>query len=101
MPTRPLSLTILACVYIAAGVIGAVNAPEPRWIMLIHSAAVASGVGLLFRQNWARWLAVLWMASHVGISIRHSWWQVAIHAVFLGIIAFVLFRPPANRYFRT
>jgi hypothetical protein len=46
----------------------------------------------MFRaQNWARWLALVWMAS--SSSGRQPL------AIILALIAWVLFRPDALRYF--
>ena len=55
---------------------------------------------MLRGQNWARWLAVAWMAFHVAISVFHPLRELAIHVVFLVLIAWILFRPGATRYFR-
>jgi len=49
----------------------------------------------MFRgRNWARWLALVWMAFHVAISfpvVR----QVVTHSIIFALIAWVLFRPDA------
>ena len=53
----------------------------------------------MFRgRNWARWLALVWMAFHVAISfpvVR----QVVTYSIIFALIAWVLFRPDARRYF--
>ena len=108
---RPVSVTIIAFLYLAVGIAGfvghgyeAVRArPFPTdaiWIELTEFAAIVTGAFLLRGQNWARWLAVVWIALHVGISIFHPLRELAIHVVFLILIAWILFRPPAARYFR-
>jgi hypothetical protein len=51
-------------------------------------------------QNWARWLAVAWMAFHVILSAFHAVRELAIHSLFLAVIAWILFRPEGARYFR-
>ena len=40
-------------------------------ITVIGVAAVVAGVFMLRGRNWARWLALAWMASHVAISVFH------------------------------
>lgn len=62
--------------------------------------AILSGVFLLRHQNWARWLALAWMAFHVALSF-HVLREFIIHCLFCAVIAWILFRPAAARYFRT
>lgn len=105
---RPLSVTILACVYLAVGVGG--FAVHFRELLAGHHDAVAMeltefvailcGAFLLRGHNWARWLAIAWMAFHVVLSAFHAIPELAVHAVFCAVIAWLLFRPEAARYFR-
>jgi hypothetical protein len=105
---RPLSITILAGVYLVVGVIG--FAYHFRELLAGHHDAVAieitefvailCGAFLLRGHNWARWLALAWIAFHVVLSAFHAIPELAIHAVFCGVIAWVLFRSEATRYFR-
>jgi hypothetical protein len=108
---RPISVTIIAILYLAVGIVGLIGhghealkaRPFPAdaiWIELTEFAAILGGAFLLRGQNWARWLAVAWMAFHVAISVFHPFRELAIHAVFLILIAWILFRPGATRYFR-
>jgi len=108
---RPLSVTILGCVYIAVGAIGFVyhlsdfHARDAFqfdgvWIELIRLLAILCGAFMLRGHNWARWLALAWMAFHVIVSAFHSLPQFAIHCLFCAIIAWFLFRADAARYFR-
>lgn len=107
MNARPISILILSCLYIAVGVIGFVNHfpeimaahRESVWIALTEFLAILAGASMLLGHNWARWLALAWMAFHVVISFP-AWPQVAIHSLILAAIAWVLFRPNARRYFR-
>ena len=69
------------------------------WVELVRVLAIVSGIFMLRGRNWARLLAMAWIAFHVVISIFHSWSQVAMHALILLVFAFFLFRPAANRYF--
>ena len=108
---RPLAVTIIACVYIAVGTIGFVyHFTEFRardafqydavWIELVRLLAIIAGAFMLRGHNWARWLALAWIAFHVIIGALHSLPQFAIHCLFCAVIAFFLFRPDAARYFR-
>jgi hypothetical protein len=108
---RPLSLTIIGWVYIVVGAIGFVYhstefSRQPFqyqivWIELIRLLAVVSGVYMLQGHNWARWLALAWIGTHVILSAFNSLSQLAIHVVFFAILTFFLTRSTANRYYRT
>jgi hypothetical protein len=62
--------------------------------------AILAGAFMLRRQNWARWLALAWMAFHVVIGALNALSAAAIHTLLLALIAWCLFNPEANRYFR-
>jgi hypothetical protein len=109
---RPLSVTILACVYIVVGTVGVVHhfaAIESTnvyrfdglWIEVLEVLAIIAGVFMLGRRNWARWLAIAWMAVHVVVSVFNPVHELIIHTVVFAVIAWLLFRPAAVRYFRT
>jgi Trk-type K+ transport system membrane component len=106
---RPITVLIVACVYIAVGAIGFVFhfhlaellafQRDSLLIELTELLAIISGVFLLLGRNWARWLAVAWMGFHVAISfpvVR----QIVVHSLLLVLIVWLLFRPAAGRYFR-
>jgi hypothetical protein len=104
-------VTILAWVYIVVGTIGfvyhfsnfAMRHAFDRDVILVEFtelSAIAAGAFMLRGHNWARWLAVLWMAFHVVLSAFDAFYAVAIHSLFLAVIAWFLFRPPAAFYFR-
>ena len=105
---RPISVTILACVYLAVGVGGfavhfrelLAGHPDAVGIEVTELIAIVCGAFLLRGQNWARWLALAWVAFHVVLSAFHAIPELAIHAVFCAVFAWVLFRPEAARYFR-
>ena len=111
MPKRPISVTIIAWLYLTMGVVGFVYHlfmqksmhPFPYdilWVELIFLAAILSGVYMLRGHNWARWLALAWIAFHVVLSIFHNLPELAIHGLLCAIVAFFLFRSAASRYFR-
>ncbi len=103
---RPVSVLVLACLYIAVGAIGfsyhfpelLASQPNSVWIEAIEFLAIVSGVFMILGYNWARWFALAWMAFHVVISFPVLR-QLAIHLLFFLIIAWVLFRPEARRHF--
>jgi len=106
---RPISVSIIACVYILAGAVGFVyhlndfKAHSFSYgvlgIEFVRVLAIVAGVFMLRGANWARWLAIAWMAFHVGIGYLNGWVQMVTHAAFLVVIAFFLLRKPANEYF--
>lgn len=112
MSKRPLPVTIVACLYILAGSIGLIyHATELKFaalfqneavlVCLIRALAIVGGVCMLRGQNWARWLAILWMAYHVLLSVFHPIGQLVGHGVFLIVIGYFLFRPDASAYFHS
>ncbi|MDQ2776279.1 MAG: hypothetical protein M3Y57_15380 [Acidobacteriota bacterium] len=109
---RPVSVMVLALIYIAVGAIGfARHFPNLRgmkalqyddlWIEITEFLAILCGVFMLRGRNWARWLAVAWMAFHVVLSAFDGFHGFAIHCLFCAAIAWLLFRPEAARYFRS
>ncbi len=70
------------------------------WVELVRFLAVICGAFMLRGHNWARWLALAWIAFHVILSGFHTFHEFAIHCLFCAVIAWFLFRPEAARYFR-
>ena len=108
---RPLSVIIIGCVYIVTGAIGfAYHFTEFKalypfrydifGVELVRLTAVVCGVYMLRGHNWARWLALAWIAFHVSISAVHALPQFAIHCLLFAVIAWCLFRPEVARHFR-
>jgi hypothetical protein len=105
---RPISVTILACVYLLVGVGGFAfhfkelwaRQPDALAIEFVEIVAIVSGVFLLRGLNWARWLAILWIAFHVVLSAFHPMSELVIHSLFFVVITWILFRADARRYFR-
>lgn len=111
MNKRPLPVTLIACVFIAAGVTGIVyhasefNVQEPFGFELLSGLfvrflAIVAGIFALRGKNWARWLMLAWMTYHVILSMTHSLPQAALHGVLLVVIAYFLSRREATAYFR-
>ncbi len=105
---RPIAVTVLACVYLAVGALGfaahchelLAGQHDAVWIELTEFVAVLCGAFMLRGHNWARWVAMAWIAFHVVLSAFHAIPELAIHALFCAAIAWILFRPQAGQYFR-
>ena len=103
---RPVTVLIVSCLYIAVGAIGFVyHFPQlvaferySVWIELTELLAILCGVFMLAGRNWARWLALVWMAFHVAISFPVLG-RAGIHFLFFAVIAWILFRSDARQYF--
>ena len=103
----PLPVIIIALLYLAVGIIGFVYhfrsllawQQDSVWVETTELLAAVIGAFLLRGHNWARWLAVAWMAFHVVLSAFESYAQAAVHLAFLALIAWALFAPAARRYF--
>lgn len=111
MNKRPLSVTTIAWLYVIVGAVGlAYHATEFKlarpfendavWVCLVRLLAIVAGVFMLRGRNWARWLAIAWMAWHVYLSVFHPLSELIMHSVLLVVFAFFLFRPPASTWFR-
>lgn len=112
MPKRPLSVTLLALLLMLSGAAGiAYHLTDMKtWhpfpygyfaILLIRVLAILAGIYMLRGQDWARWVAILWITFHLVISFFNAWSQVAVHTVVLAIFCYVLLRPAATAYFRS
>ena len=105
---RPISITILACIYIAVGIMGLTYhfreivslQNDSLWIALTEVLAIICGVFMLRGRDWARWLALAWIAFHVILSAFNSLHQFLMHSLICALIAWVLLHPTATRYFR-
>jgi hypothetical protein len=111
MNKRPRSVTVISCVFAAAGVIGLAyhltefNVQHPFqydivWIVLVRLMAIVCGVYMLRGSNWARWLTLVWIAYHVILSGFHSLYELVVHSLLFAVFAYFLFRPQASEYFR-
>jgi Protein of unknown function (DUF2593). len=111
MNKRPISVTIVAGLYLVVGTVGFVV--HGREILARHAfhyddalieltefVAFVCGVFLLQGRNWARWLAVAWIAAHVAFSFFDSLQKAAVHGLFLVLIAYFLFQREAKPYFQ-
>ena len=108
---RPLAVTIISWLFIAAGSVGLVYHAadfkvehpfryEVIWVCLVRLFAIICGVFMLRGSNWARWGLLAWMAYHVVLSVFHSASQLIVHGLLFGVIAYFLLRPRTSAYFR-
>lgn len=111
MSRRPIAVWVIALLYIAVGSIGFVahwsdlrSATTLRSdglvIEITELVALVSGAFMLRAKNWARWLAVAWMAFHVVVSAFDGSHGLIVHCVFLALIAWAVFRSESSRYFQ-
>ena len=111
MKNRPLSILIVAVLFIIVGLAGfishvkdfyaaGVNTTEIVLVQLLRLLAVVSGVLLLFAYNAGRWLAVAWLLAHVVISALNSIEEMFVHIGLLVVIAVLLYIPVSSLYFR-
>lgn len=123
MDKRPLSVTIIAWFLIVTSIISVftvwnafdnpitqqvlAESPFPRSVHLAFAAFslvmnLAIGVALLKRQNWARYLYVGFGLFGIVMGLVTSPMPsvVLLSVIFLVVIAFFLFRRPANDWFR-
>jgi len=111
MHKRPLSVTLIGGLFIAAGVLQLgfffyqLNFHRPfhyddALVGLVRLLAVVCGAFMLRGNNWARWLAIAWLVFHVCVSAFGSAREVIVHTLLFGVIAFFLFRTDARRFFQ-
>jgi len=111
MSKRPISVTVIAWIYIVVGIGGIaahITELNPRHpfelevveALVVRLLGIVAGVFMLRGHNWARWLAVAWIAFHVALSAFHSHQGLLVHVALFAVFTFFLFRSAANEYFR-
>jgi hypothetical protein len=111
MTKRPVTITIIAALFILVGLGGlvrdsmdlpslAAHHDETVWIATVHGLAILAGAFLLRGDNWARWLAIAWMSFHVAISFGGPVMALLIHIAFLALFVYFLFFGDARAFFR-
>jgi uncharacterized membrane protein HdeD (DUF308 family) len=103
--TIPIPVIVIACLYLAVGIgglvvhFGELRTPDGIWVAITELLAIVCGVFLLRAQNWARWLAIGWMAFHdlIHFGVLR---QLAIHSLFLVLVFWCLFRQNASHFFK-
>jgi hypothetical protein len=105
---RPISVAGVAWLFIAVGTITFIyHSPglrHPEWddfaVEITELVALLAGIFMLRRQNWARWLALAWMAFHVVLSAFPPFRGLVVHILIFGGITYLLLRADASDYFR-
>ena len=109
---RPLSVTLISWLFIAAGAVGFVYhltefKPNGEFdygavlVLFVRLLAILAGLFMLRGNNWARWLLVIWIAYHLILSAFHTLFELAMHSLLLVLVAYFLFRPRSSEYFRS
>lgn len=105
---RPLPVLVFGCLFILAGAMGLgyhlTKRPlEQDFLLLaaIRLLAIVGGIMLLLGHNWARWLLLAWLVFHVVVSFYHSIEEIVLHAIFLLLFVFFVFRTPTSTFFRS
>lgn len=109
MSRRPLSITVLSWLFIAAGTVGLVyhasafpgeeDLVDAIVVLLVRALAIVGGVFALRGVNWSRWLLLGWAAFHVVVSLPEVS-STGAHAVLLIGVWYVYFHGPAQDFFR-
>jgi hypothetical protein len=109
---RPIAVIAVGTLFVLAGLVGLTYhamelvRPGPRdadvyLVLFVRVLAVLSGVFIFRGANWARWLAMAWMAYHAVLSaFDRSTSGTVVHLVMLGAISYLLLRHDASEYFR-
>ena len=105
---RPMAVTGVAWLLIVVGIgMFVFHSPELlhlSWdgilIELLELLAVVAGAFMLRRQNWARWLALAWLAFHIALTLVPPFHGLVVHVLILAGIAWILLRTDAAEYFR-
>jgi|SRR5690349_4438737 len=108
MNTRPISVTFVAWLFITVGTVtfiyhsrGLLHPHVDDFLIEVTElVALVAGLFMLRRQNWARWLALAWMAFHVVLSAFPPFHGLVVHVLIFGGIAWLLLRSDAAQYFR-
>lgn len=108
---RPIAITVVSCLVIIAGIFGLARGfanattlwpPEQDliWVVVVDAIGIAGGIFMLRRQNWARWLTLAWIASHVAIVSVYMRKEILPHAIIFALVAYLMFRADVRAYFR-
>jgi formate hydrogenlyase subunit 3/multisubunit Na+/H+ antiporter MnhD subunit len=112
MTKRPPSVTVIGCLFAAAGLVGlAYHASEFKampafqyelvWVCFVRLLAILCGIFMLRGRNWARWGLLGWVAYHVILSAFHSPAALVMHSLLFAVVAYFLLRPHVSAYFRS
>lgn len=108
---RPIAITVVSWLMMIAGIFGMARGfanartlwpPEQDliWIVVVDMIGIACGVFMLRQQNWARWLTLAWIGSHVAIVSIYMRKEILPHAIIFALVAYLMFRTDVRAYFR-
>ena len=126
MTARPVTVTIISWINIGLSAVGGLSMlftvvllsspaghdalaknhmPPPVQLGMLFAALViviGCAIGFLLRQNWARYVFVVWSVGYFvydfGVSATSDWLLIPNLVLFV-ITLVIIFRPDANRYF--
>ncbi len=101
MPNRPLSVAIAAALLLVGAALGLAAHLTSAIPIGINAIGIACSVFLFRRQNWARWLALVWVATHIILAGLGSLRGLIVHGAIFVLFASLLLHPAANAYFRS
>jgi hypothetical protein len=112
MKKAPLPVIVISVLIMLAAVFGlygvwlnfashTISRNQALLVVVVNLLGVVAGTLTLRGRNWARWLAVAWMAFHVVISVGHALGELTVHAVLLVLFAYGLFRADARAWFQS
>lgn len=102
----PRPVLVVAVLLVLAGAVSIAAHPPTHWqwqvalFVLVNAIGIASGVLLLRRHSWVRWLAAVWLAGHVVIGALNSVGSAVVHGVLAAILIYALFCREATEWFR-
>ncbi len=123
MQPRPLSVAVVCWILIVSGPLAVVSIftghiHDPKVVELMSKSALpisvqyamvwlgalitsGSGIMILYRQNWARFLYMGWVIFGIMVGLITSPFKIMLlpGIVMYAIVAFFIFRPAANAYF--
>jgi uncharacterized membrane protein len=111
MKKAPLPVIVISALIMLTGAFGlyggwlnftahTASQKEALLVTGVNLLGILAGVFMLRGRNWARWLAVAWMAFHVVISFGHPLQQLIVHSILLVLFAYGLFRADARPFFQ-
>jgi uncharacterized membrane protein HdeD (DUF308 family) len=105
---RPYQVTLLGYLFILAGLAALgyhlKTATMDRWTVVIAAyeiAGILAGLFLLRGANWARWLALAWIGSHVVFAALNSYSLALAHLTLTIAIGYFLLGPAAYYFKRS
>lgn len=107
---RPIAITAVSWLVIIAGIFGitrgfaSARTPWPPeqdliWVVVVDTIGIACGIFMLRRQNWARWLTLAWIGSHVAVVSFYMRKEILPHAIIFSMVTYLMFRTDVRAYF--